>query len=286
MRKKQLWHFAILMGLLCGGALGAWSQTESATGLALRSAIVVQGKVEKTEASQEPLLAPTSSTVVIKITRMLTGAEFAGDQTGRLATVILSKPGSVKTGTEMLFFGNPRFIGKTLTIADVGELPAPAEEATSLALARGIQGRRDAPIRARLALAAMVFRGIVESVKPLETTEGKDGALTSEHDPEWQLAMVKVTEAFRGTQNGTMVAVLFPASRDIMWFNSPKLKPGQEALFLPHRPMPEELHLTRTTSVLRVVEETRAFVVSQPYDVLAPAEEKRLTGLLQTKEVQ
>jgi hypothetical protein len=277
----------ILVSLLGVPLVSAWGQPDPATSLASRSAIVVQGTVEKMGASEEPLLAPTPSTAVIRITRMFAGSEFAGDLKGQIATVILTKPGSVQAGTAAIFFGNPRFIGKTLTIADEGELPAPAGEAAiSVALARGIQGRRDAPIRARLTLAAMVFRGTVESVKPIASADGKERELTSEHDPEWQLAMVKVTEALRGTQNGAVVAVLFPSSSDIMWFNSPKLKPGQDALFLAHNPQPDELRVARNSEVFRLVEATHALVVSQPYDVLLPAEEQRLAGLLQTKEVQ
>lgn len=265
----------------------ARAQGPDPTTLAVRSAVVVQGKVQKVQASAEPLLAATPSTVIIKVTRMLAGNEFAGDQTGHLVTVILSKPGSMKEGMEALFFGNPRFIGKTMTIADEGELPVQASnEAVAPAVAKGIQARRDAPIRERLAIAAMVFRGTVEAVKPLEQGEGKRREPPTEHDPEWQLATVKVTAAERGTQNGATVVVAFPASRDIMWFNSPKLKPGQDALFLAHRPQEDELRLLRTTGVLQQLEEAHGLVVSQPFDVLRPDEEKRVIELMQTKGVQ
>jgi hypothetical protein len=68
-----------------------------------RSAIVVLGTVTKVAASEEPLLAPSNATVVIKIEQMFAGSEFAGDQTGHPATVILSKPGDMKVGSKALF---------------------------------------------------------------------------------------------------------------------------------------------------------------------------------------
>jgi len=259
--------------------------TESMAALASRSSIIVLGTVTREAASEEPLVAPTSLTAVIKIRQMFAGSEFAGDQAGHTATVILSKPGDAKVGSELLFFGNPRFIGKTITIADLGELPAPRIEAgvVPAELAQGMQARRDAPVRARLALASMVFRGTVESVRAPEGT--KENELRQEHDPEWQIAMVRVTSPIRGAGSGAVVPVVFPASRDIIWFNSPKLHPGDDVLILAHRPREDEVQLLRNSPVMRLVEEQRAVVVSQPFDVLPASDEKRLSTLVQ-KEVQ
>jgi hypothetical protein len=266
------------------GSLSAQT-SESMTALASRSSIIVLGTVTRAGASEESLVAPSSATAVIKIRRMYAGTEFAGDQAGHTATVILSKPGDVKEGSELLFFGNPRFIGKTITIADVGELPVPRikEGEVSAELTQGIQARRDAPVRARLELASVVFRGKVESVRAPEGT--KENELRQEHDPEWQVAMVRVTSPTRGAESGAVVPVIFPASRDIMWFNSPKLHVGEDVLILGHRPQEDELRVLRNTPAMRVVEEEHAVVVSQPYDVLPPSDEKRLAALSQ-KEVK
>ncbi len=275
--------FAIALAV---GGIPTRAQTaESMAALASRSSIIVLGTVTREAASEEPLVAPTSATAVIKIRRMFAGSEFAGDQAGHTATVILSKPGDAKVGSELLFFGNPRFIGKTITIADLGELAAPRIEAgvVPAELAQGIQARRDAPVRARLALASMVFRGTVESVRAPEGA--KENELRQEHDPEWQIAMVRVTSPMRGAVNGAVVPVVFPASRDIIWFNSPKLHPGDDVLVLAHQPQEDEVRLLRNTPVMRLVEGQHAVVVSQPFDVLPASEEKRLSTLLQ-KEVQ
>jgi hypothetical protein len=266
-------------------AMPAAAQTDKMLGLAKRSAIVVQGRVTKVTASEEPLLSPTNATVVIKIERMYAGSEFAGDQTGHTATVILSRPDEMRVGTKAIFFGNPRFIGKTITIADIGETAA-VTGALPESLARGLQARRDAPIRARLALAEMVFRGTVENVRPLESSEGKPRKSNSEHDPEWHLAMVRVTSGLRGVEKGRVVPVVFPASRDIIWFNSPKLRVGEDAVVIGHRPQEGEMVLLRGTGVLRFVEDQHAVLATEPFDVLPPREERRVNELLRSKEVQ
>jgi hypothetical protein len=82
-----------------------FAQNESARTLTERSAIVVRGKVLKTNASNEPLVAASSRTAVILVQQMYAGSEIAGDQTGRKVTVILSRPQRLKVGEEALFFG-------------------------------------------------------------------------------------------------------------------------------------------------------------------------------------
>jgi hypothetical protein len=279
---------SLAIAISASGAPAGVQTADPMFALAARSAIVVVGTVTQVGASEEPLLAPTSATMVIKIKRMVAGSEIAGDQTGRTATVVLSKNGDLKVGTEAFFFGNPCFIGKTITIADEGELPVPQGEVGGIppALASGLQARRDAPVRMRLALATLVFRGTVESVSPLAPTEAGRLApgLRKEHDPDWQLALVRVTLSLRGTRNGAVVPVVFPASRDIVWFNSPKLRPGEAGLFLAHPPQEDEARLLRAAGALRRAEEQHAIVVSQPFDFLSPSDEDRVIRLLQTKE--
>jgi hypothetical protein len=280
---------AIFAAALVTGGLPAAAQTDPATALASRSAIVVLGTVVKVGASDEPLLAPSSATAVIKIDKMYAGSEVAGDQAGHNATVILSKPGGVKVGDRAVFFGNPRYIGKTITIADEGELPAPQAEAAVAprALEAASQARRDAPLRARLATAELVFRGTVENVRALESgIRGKKTEPRDEHDPDWQVAMVRVTSSFQGAHNGAVVPVVFAASKDIMWFKSPKLRAGEAALIIGQRPQEGEAALLRATAVSSYVKEHHAVLVTNPFDVLPASDEQHVVELLHSKEVQ
>ena len=272
---------AVLAATFAGSAS---AQDESARALAERSSIVVAGTVTKAEASLEPLQAPSERTVVIKISRMYAGAEIAGDQKGRTATVVLSRPSTtIKAGTEAVFFGNPRFVGKSLTIASEGELMAGAATAAKADLELGMQARRDQPLRERLAVASSVFHGKVESERAISSgadQANKSREPPSEHDPEWHVASVRVVDALRGSEKGALVNVIFSASRDIMWVNSPKLKAGQEALFITQKPDKGDTRLMRAPGVAAFLEKQSAEVVSQPFDTLPTSDDARIRNLL------
>lgn len=269
-------------------------QQETAVSLGMRSSIVVRGSVARVNASDEPQLAPTASTVVVKVSNMYLGSEISGDQAGRNITVILSRSSRFKVGEEAYFFGNPRFVGKSLTMADEGEIPATDARANAAEIQRGVQARRDLPIRLRLNVADMVFRGKVEDVRTLEASEEapkqsgresvSDRESVSEHDPEWRVAFVRVVTPLRGVKEG-VVLIIFPSSNDIMWLNTPKPKIGQEAVFIAHKPLKEEEPLLRSTGVLEFIKRQGAELVTYPYDILPATEEGRVRELL-TKEVR
>jgi hypothetical protein len=261
----------------------AFAQTNAAQSLAERSTIVLRGKVLKTNASDEPLLAPSNMTVIVAVQQMYSGQEIAGDQTGRTVTVILSRAEAIKEGEEMTFFGNPRFLGTTLTMADEGEMPAQ----TAVAMDRTALAHRDLLVSHRLGAATLVFRGTVESVHPLEEAvaepKGKRSPeRTSEHDPEWEVATVRIVNALRGGAAGQNVTLVFAASRDITWFNSPKLKPGQDAVFLAHTLTKDEEAMHRGSALLKFLEKQSIYLVTEPFDVLPSGDEDRVRSLLAT----
>ncbi|MCI4568960.1 hypothetical protein [Lysobacter sp. CFH 32150] len=270
----------LLLSAFVGQA--ACAQEQSVESLRERSAIVIQGKVLKTHASDEPLLAASDQTVVVSVLRMDAGSEIAGDQTGRTATVILADSKRLKVGEVALFFGNPRFVGRTLTIADEGEVVSRAgAQALSSEMERGAQARRDRPVHDRLATAALVFRGHVEKIQPLDaraTRRKGTSEPSSEHDPEWRVATVRIESALQDGKAGRTVNILFPSSRDIVWFNAPKLRAGQDAVFIAHAPDRENHE--EYGDIARLIGRQRAYVVTAPSDVLPSQDEARVRNLL------
>ena len=274
-----------LLGVLGSGS--SLAQSETATSLAERSAIVVRGTVVRLNASEEPLQQASANTFVIKVSHMYAGSEIAGDQTGRTVTIVASHPPRLKAGEEALFFGNPRFVGKSLTIVAEGELLSQAPSTSTAELEVGLQARRDRPVRDRVATASLIFRGKVEGEDPLVAAGEKKQLRVppSEHDPEWHVASVRVITPLRGGDRDALVTIIFPASRDIMWFNSPKLRQGMDAIFITHKPDKEEAVLLRTTGVTAFMEKQPAELVTQPFDVLPASDEQRVRRLL-AKEVR
>jgi hypothetical protein len=243
----------------------------------------VAGKVTRVNASLDPLQPASSQTVVITVSQMYSGAEITGDQKGRMVTVVLSSGARpLKIGTEALFFGNPRFIGKSLTIASEGELVSGAG-AASADVGLGVQTQRDQPLRERVAAASTIFRGRVESERAVAAATAQPGAPAqppSEHDPEWHIASVRVVTSLQGGAQGDVVNVLFPASRDIVWFNAPKLAVGQEAIFITHKADREDAKNLRGPAVAALLAAQPVEVVSQPFDTVPVADEARVRALI------
>ncbi len=133
-----------------------------------------------------------------------------------------------------------------------------------------------------LVVGGGIFRGKVQSENPLVPPDDKKRFRVppSEHDPEWHVASVLAITPLRGGAKDTLVTIIFPASRDIMWFNSPKLHPGMEAIFIAHRPEREQDALLRATGVTAFMQKQPAELVTQPFDVLPLSDEQRVRRLL------
>jgi len=270
--------------LLAPPSLTSAQTTDAASALAARSTMIVRGTVTQVHATAEASQKPTAASIVITVTKMYAGSEFFGDQTGHQMTVVLANPGAVQVGSDALFFGKPRAGGKTVTLADEGEIALSRGVAEPPTLAAAVQTLRDAPLRARLAVATLVIRGTVTSVRPLQAAAAAIAgrpAPRDEHDPDWQVALVRVTTTTKGTAPvGQSIPVIFPASRDIIWFNVPKLHVGQDSIFLLHRPQTDELSAHRELAAFDRVDTQPTYLISHPLDVLPVSEGDHLHTLL------
>jgi hypothetical protein len=87
-------------------------------------------------------------------------------------------------------------------------------------------------LQRRIASADVIVTGTVDTVTARAAE--REGPDASEHDPHWTAATVTVQSTEKGAQQ-QRVTVWFPASDDIRWFRSPKLKQGQTAVFILQR---------------------------------------------------
>ncbi|HKV99013.1 MAG TPA: hypothetical protein VJN96_04275 [Vicinamibacterales bacterium] len=89
-------------------------------------------------------------------------------------------------------------------------------------------------MNARFAAADVVVSGRVGRVRaaaPRAPRRNLPGPIT-EHDPQWQEAVVEVTAVRKGRRVPRSVRVRFPASTDVAWARAPKLHAGQQGTFL------------------------------------------------------
>jgi hypothetical protein len=93
----------------------------------------------------------------------------------------------------------------------------------------------------------------------------------SEHDPDLHRATLEVRSILKESPRDNKVTFLFANSRDVQWDNSPKLKEGQEGVWI--------LHVNEKDG-LRIADLT-AF---DPRDVQPPSQEERIRKLLGSRD--
>jgi len=164
-------------------------------------------------------------------------------------------------------------------VREVGHEPGQSPVVT--ADARGAVARaralvNDADLKAHIQRAAMVVAGRVEQVRPAELAAAPTRPRRiTEHDPDWQEAIIQVEDGIKGAQAGEQVVVRFPGSSDVAWVGTPKFAVGEEGTFL--------LHKDSTTGSPRTMIAGRsvpAYTALHKVDVLSKQDATRVRDLI------
>jgi hypothetical protein len=216
-----------------GAAVPASAQAPDPVRELTRAAeLVFVGTVVKTGAANLTVVEPNEKTAVVRVDETLASAGPLDDFTGREVTVFLKDAGS-KVGERSVFFTTVELLGESLGVVEVGRRNGPpAEVRAQVETARG--QLRAEEVRARVAAAGLAVSGRVVDVKAAKGVGPTNGVVT-EHDPQWQEAVVEVRTVLNGQLAEKTVSVWFPASLDVMWAEAPKLTAGGEGAWLLHR---------------------------------------------------
>src|SRR6266550_1079442 len=162
---------------------------------------------------------------------------------GDSVTVLPARAGSLNPGMQATFYTTGWIYGRWITVREVGHEPIGPQLATVAGtgtarqdlVAKARQQVNDADLKARIQAAAMVVVGRVEQLRPM--AYGRPGAPArpkrfTEHDPNWQEAIIHVDEGLKGATAGERVVVRFPGSRDVAFVATPRFAAGQEGTFL------------------------------------------------------
>ena len=171
----------------------------------------------------------SDETIVVRVEDVLHGVEMLHDFTGQAITVKLSSGQEVTEQQEYIFHTNGWLFGASIAVVAVAIEPAGDESAQQLRAAVSAAPAERA--KARAANADLVIAGQVTQVTQVPRPPG---APISEHEPEWQEAVVRVHHVARGGRGrrpGT-VTIRFAASRDVRWAKAPKFGVGQEGLWM------------------------------------------------------
>ena len=93
---------------------------------------------------------------------------------------------------------------------------------------------KEAALRSRLEEADVVVVGRVKAVRPssVQALSGPTAKRITEHDPDWQEAVVQVETSLKPPVQNPELVIRFPGSKDVAWFGVPKFRVGQEGTFI------------------------------------------------------
>ena len=226
MHTRSATLLAVALSLLCSPAPASAQGARAA--LVKQSDIIFIGTVTQVGAVAVPEVPASDRTIVVRVDQVLERPPAIALGTGDSVTVQTARPGSLKPGTQATFYTTGWIFGRGVAVREVGHELGHSPVAVAdqqEAVARARRDVNDAELRAHILKAAMVVAGRVEQVRPAElaAAPGRPKRIT-EHDPDWQEAILQVE-----------VVVRFPGSHDVAWVGTPRFAVGQEGTFLLHR---------------------------------------------------
>ena len=180
---------------------------------------------------------------VVRVDQVFEKPDAVSLMKGDSVAVLAARAGSLNPGMQATFYTTGWIYGHWITVREVGHEAIGPQLATVTGggaggtaqqdlVARARQQVNDADLKARIQAAAMVVVGRVEQIRPLAYTGAPAPKRFTEHDPNWQEAIIHVDEGLKGATAGERVVVRFPGSRDVAFVGTPRFAAGQEGTFL------------------------------------------------------
>jgi hypothetical protein len=186
--------------------------------LTRNSTLVFQGTV--TDATV------VDGTIAVRVDRILRSTPFFAGFTGSEIRVLVGREAPDK-GQQALFFTRGSRMGKDVIVEELARFIDSDEASMSALLDRTAGEIADEVLVDRLRAVDLVVIGRVSGGRHLKQRFPR----ITEHDPQWQEAIVVVRETLKGPAQ-RRISVLFPGSNDVMWRGTPRLRPQQEGIFL------------------------------------------------------
>ena len=203
----------------------------SAQRLARESRFVFSGSRDASRQSSVSIFPGGPGTIVARVEEIHIAGDGLRDQRDRLVTIVVADE-PPEPGPRFVFFTNPILFGETMAVHEIGRIKQPADmEALARLMEKTESEMGDERLRDHIASAEAIVAGRVQSTRHLSTVNVET---MGEHDPDWWAATIRVARKLKGDV-GTVVDVRFPTSRDRRWFQVPRLREGDDGVFLMHR---------------------------------------------------
>ena len=178
----------------------------------------------------------SSGTAVVRVDRILRSTEFFKDFTGKEVRVTLRQRAPEK-GEQTVFFTRGGSLGEAVMVEEIAHFADPDPASLARMLDQAAAGAADAVLLNRLREVDLVISGQVTAERTFKGPERM-----TEHDPQWREVIITVKETLRGNRQLRRVSVLVPTSMDVMFRGTPRIRQGQEGVFLLEST--EEMRLT------------------------------------------
>ncbi len=229
-RSSKIW----IVPLAIAGVIASYSQGHAAqdttAGTAVAAAdFIFNGTALRAHAATIELDDATDYAIV-RVDRILVGGKAFRSLAGRVITVQLRQPEQAREGERRVYFTKGWHWGEDIGVIELNSITAPTGpelRRMQSDIERQRQQQSDRELTERLRTAELVVMGRVISVRRAEVPP-----LPTEHDPNWQEAVIEVRSVLRGGQPGARVTILFPGTDDPMWRAAPKFRRGTEGIWL------------------------------------------------------
>ncbi len=232
------------------------ANSSKAEELAQQARFVFNGTVKKLRAATLPEIkkADRERTIVVRVDQILHAPPIFSNRVGQDVTLQLKKGEKFSVGQQAEFYTNSWLIGNEgVAVVSLGHRAVQKVSAATLSAAPvdPVKTLAARDMQAHVDDADMVCsgRGMSVQVPGEETGMMSEASNTdvrpplSEHDPKWQEAVVEIDDIHKGSADKKSVVVRFPSSKDRMWADAPKFRPGQTGYFVLHKaPMGIDAH--------------------------------------------
>ncbi|HEX9218085.1 MAG TPA: hypothetical protein VF864_14005 [Gemmatimonadales bacterium] len=226
---------------------------------------------------------------IVRVDQVFEKPDAVSLMKGDSVAVLAARAGSppLNPGMQATFYSKGCIYGRWITVREVGHEAIGPQLATVTGggaggtvqqdlVARARQQVNDADLKARIQAAAMVVVGRVEQIRPPAYTGAPARPKRfTEHDPNWQEAIIHVDEALKGATAGERVVVRFPGSRDVAFVGTPRFAAGQEGTFLFQKDT-----ATGSPFTLMAGQSVQAYTALHRLDVLPKQEAQRVRALM------
>jgi hypothetical protein len=199
------------------------------------ASFIFVGKVSARGRSSVRDLTPRPELVVAELERQLRVDPVLGDLTGRPITVLPAPGADVAVGSRLIFFANSWVHAEEIAVAAVANTVA--DDKTEELVRKAVDDLPRRRLAARVAQARLIVHAVVGSVERVTDVPEP----VSEHRPDWHRARLRVQQVMKGEARrgqARAVSAYFPGSDDVAFRDVPKLRAGEEAVYLLHDPPP------------------------------------------------